>query len=226
MNLHRMELEKKEGAGEPLVGQRRDLRHCPILEHYCTGQGSSVPSDAALTLEAALPTLQLIDEAWGLSAQDSMVVLEWWPNIIAAVVLNAQTLRLESSLKPVLVKAAAALLDQGREEPMPDMGSRCNTGDLAEVVGRALQHIPLEDTRGSGLFKKHCKLNHACSNAANVRVVPRPDRIGIMVVALKEISVGEELEFDYLGESHSGERAKALHDKYGFECKCGACTPC
>ena len=200
-------------------GMRGNIRSCSyesILDNY---YGSITQEEASITRQGSLSTLKLLVDAWHLSTEEYRMLVDAWPNIVSRIVLNAQEIRVEAPLKAILVNAANAIDKEQRG---------CCEGDdnLEDVVATALQSVSLNDQRGTGLFKVHAKLNHACTGVANVRVVSRSgDPIGVSVKALRDISNGEELMFDYLGEACPvcPERSVMLLEKYGFMCQCGAC---
>lgn len=90
---------------------------------------------------------------------------------------------------------------------------------LEETVGQFLNN------EGSGLYLTQSKINHSCNPNAEIRF-PYSNNV-LQVVALREISMGEEICISYLDECqlnrsrHS--RQKYLQENYLFLCECEKC---
>lgn len=83
---------------------------------------------------------------------------------------------------------------------------------------------------GSGIFRLHAQLNHACEpNAVVLRLLDlgpgakglAPHQGSIVVLATRSIAEGEEVCINYRLE---GESREELEERYGFVCLCQACA--
>lgn len=75
---------------------------------------------------------------------------------------------------------------------------------------------------GSGLFTLANSMNHSCN--PNVVIMSPFPNYQIQVVAIQDISPGDELTFSYIDETQPFEvRQKILLEKYLFKCNCSKC---
>ncbi|KAJ7672720.1 hypothetical protein B0H17DRAFT_1183338 [Mycena rosella] len=80
-------------------------------------------------------------------------------------------------------------------------------------------------TFGHGIFPLASRLfNHSClPNAAGKYVLSPSDPPKMQVVALRDISEGEEICLPYLDPALLQSRQQIFHLSYGFECRCPSC---
>lgn len=93
---------------------------------------------------------------------------------------------------------------------------------IEESGGQDTLFPPLD---GTGFYMTTCKINHSCDPNVFVRYVQNPE-LGLVLelVAIKNISEGEELVQSYIDQSQPVQkRQKALKD-YGFQCTCQKCV--
>lgn len=75
---------------------------------------------------------------------------------------------------------------------------------------------------GTGLYKKHSKLNHSCDPNAVIYFPYNNHKL--QVVALRDIKQGEEITISYICEEDDNERRKQLEEYYLFSCCCLKCS--
>lgn len=82
-----------------------------------------------------------------------------------------------------------------------------------------------KDASSRGLFPLACRLNHACAGASNSRFVWRDDLQCLLVMAMREISQGEEVTVTYKkGYAPLEQRQADLRRDFNFCCACAVCT--
>jgi len=75
-----------------------------------------------------------------------------------------------------------------------------------------------------GLYPLLAHQNHSCDPNCTVYVPAGAPRNVMVVRAIRDISVGEELTTCYTGDLCGPERRRYLKDNYGFECACTVCA--
>ena len=78
---------------------------------------------------------------------------------------------------------------------------------------------------GTGLCDTVSWINHSCDPNAALLKGPHESTGQVSVQALSPIGVGEEVTIAYIDvDQPVGRRAKILHTRYGFDCRCPKCA--
>lgn len=96
----------------------------------------------------------------------------------------------------------------------------CVLRELFRVVDPSAAHAT-----GVALYNLATKINHSCT--PSVRFVPTHGSVRAVVIALRDIAVGEEVRTSYIDISAYGsvaERREYLRLHYGFICDCPLCS--
>ncbi|KAF9028359.1 SET domain-containing protein [Hymenopellis radicata] len=100
-------------------------------------------------------------------------------------------------------------------------------GDMGTLEGflKGLGRMSLNLEAHGGLYTLHSHLNHSCEPNISVRHLHQREALArISVIALRDISPGEELTITYVNpELTYGERKRALGE-WGFVCRCSRCV--
>ena len=115
---------------------------------------------------------------------------------------------------PAWVDALASLPDAQRRPALEA------AAPVIEALGDAAEEDAAE---GSGFFALHSCTNHSCLPNAHVFKREADTTGAAVVLALRDISPGEEVTLSYVDEGAPwAQRAEALAE-YGFACACDKC---
>lgn len=128
-----------------------------------------------------------------------------------------------NNLELVVVSPLDGMLDAKEEtEGAPVLGG----GDARMSAAiAALRPLSRRRALGSALYGVHSKINHSCMPNVLAQKSPSDPAAAAVLIALRDISPGEELRASYINEDAPfEERQSALRDDYGFDCKCEKCA--
>ncbi|KAK2459653.1 hypothetical protein APHAL10511_008298 [Amanita phalloides] len=94
-----------------------------------------------------------------------------------------------------------------------------------EVALAIFQTNAVSAGEGVGIFPRMARLNHGCAGSFNSVYSWREDEGVLVVHALKNISMGQELLTTYMNTKQPRTQRRAyLAEHYGFECSCSVCS--
>lgn len=115
------------------------------------------------------------------------------------------------------------LLDAQFYDAMEQMISSCSHSSLSKL-DTDRDAVAAERMMGVGLFPGASMINHSCKPNVDWSIAMDRKSQGLEVVAMRNISKGQEICYSYVREelAHS-RRAKLLWEQHGFICECERC---